>query len=98
MSPRAAAAKALREVADDARTLRVHAIDSPLYRDGARDALKAILGLIEQHAQYAADGLSCGFPDCHRDADPETGMCGPHRGVRVAGSYVDDNHLEGGHG
>lgn len=98
MTPEAAAAKALREVAEDARTLRVHAIDSPAYRHGARDALTALLGLIEDHARHVVHAVSCSFPDCHRTADPDTGMCGAHKGVRVAGSYVDDNHLEGGHG
>jgi hypothetical protein len=88
----------LREVADDIRALRIHAIDSPAYRHGAADAIAAVLELIDQAARNASSGASCRFPDCHRGADPETGMCGRHRAVRVTESYLDDRHAEGGHG
>ena len=92
------ASQVLREVADDVRALRIHAIDSPAYRHGAADVLAAVLELIDEVARNAASSVSCRFPDCHRGADPETGMCGRHRAVRVTESYVDDRHAEGGHG
>lgn len=91
------AAQALRDVVDEVRGLQVHAID-PAYRRGAHDALAAVIDLVERLALAAALGASCGFPDCHRTPDPATGMCGPHRAVRVTASYVDDRHHEGGHG
>lgn len=92
------AAQALREVADDIRALRVVAIDSPAYRDGARDALGAVLELLEHRAKGVVHEVSCCFPECHRIADPVTGKCGLHERVQISTSYVDDTHLEGGHG
>lgn len=92
------AAQALREVADDVRALRVVAIDSPAYRDGARDALAAVVDLLERRAKGVVHEVSCCFPACDRIADPTTARCGLHERVQISSSYVDDRHLEGGHG
>jgi hypothetical protein len=92
------AAQALREAVDDVRALSIHAIDSPEFRRGARAALDAAVELLEKRVKDLPLGLPCRFPGCHRSASPETGMCGPHENVRVASSYVDDRHGEGGHG
>lgn len=92
------AATALRELLDDVKELRVTAVDSPAYRDGARAALTAVADLIEHRVRHVAVGAVCGFPGCSRTADPANLMCVRHSAVRVAGSYVDDTHLEGGHG
>lgn len=92
------ASQALRELADDVRDLRIVAIDSPAYKHGARDLLAAVLDLIDNRVRHVRHGVLCGLPDCHRTADPANGMCVRHAAVRVSGSFVDDNHLEGGHG
>jgi hypothetical protein len=41
---------------------------------------------------------SCDFPKCNGTRVTDTGMCELHRRVRIHPSYVNDNHLEGGHG
>lgn len=92
------AAQALRELAEDVRDLRIIAIDSPQYRHGARDLLTAVLDLIDNRARHVRHGVVCGLPGCGRTADPASGMCVRHALVRVSGSFVDDTHLEGGHG
>lgn len=92
------AAQALRELAEDVRDLRVHAIDSPVYRHAAHDVLAAVLELIERKARDVPHGAVCRFPDCRRTADPETRMCERHKAVRITSSFVDDRHTDGGHG
>lgn len=45
-------------------------------------------------------GAVCDFPGCDRHAERGLRMCDYHVMVRLAsnGSWVDDSHLEGGHG
>lgn len=42
----------------------------------------------------------CVFPRCELLAEPDSDTCTDHHNVTVAasGSWVDDTHLEGGHG
>jgi hypothetical protein len=45
-------------------------------------------------------GAVCDFPGCDRHAELGVRMCDYHVMVRLSsnGSWVDDGHLEGGHG
>ncbi|HEX7740586.1 MAG TPA: hypothetical protein VF426_13160 [Marmoricola sp.] len=45
-------------------------------------------------------GAVCDFPGCDRHAEQGARMCDHHVMVRLAsnGSWVDDNHTDGGHG
>ncbi len=45
-------------------------------------------------------GASCDFPGCERHAELGGRMCDYHELVRLSsnGSWVDDNHADGGHG
>lgn len=45
-------------------------------------------------------GAGCDFPGCERTAELGTRLCDYHVTVRIAsnGSWVDDNHADGGHG
>lgn len=45
-------------------------------------------------------GVACDFPGCDRHAGLGVRMCDHHEAVRLSsnGSWVDNNHADGGHG
>lgn len=52
------------------------------------------------HREQQHLGATCDFPRCERHAELGSRMCDHHELVRLAsnGSWVDDNHADGGHG
>jgi hypothetical protein len=51
-------------------------------------------------AEHRHLGAVCDFPGCERRAELGARMCDYHVMVRIAsnGSWVDDHHIDGGHG
>ncbi len=49
---------------------------------------------------YVAPFGECDFPGCHAPAHPGSSMCLDHLLVRISGcgSWVDDRHVDEGHG